>query len=73
MPGSNVKGILVKIYKELGITGKPSASDVSEYLTCEDTTTRTDGKKSAVFRIESYNRTKVSLFRRIADINNPQE
>ena len=35
-----VKGILVNIYKELGITGKPSASDVSEYLTCEDTTAR---------------------------------
>lgn len=70
---AEVKDILQDIYKDLGISGKPSASDISFYLTCEDTTTRTGGKKSAVFRIKSHNRTKVSLFKRITDINNPQE
>lgn len=63
----------MKIYKELGITGKPSASDVSEYLTCEDTTSRVKGKITAGIKVTSHLKNKVSLFRRITDTNNPQE
>lgn len=68
-----VKGILVNIYKELGITGKPSASDVSEYLTCEDKTSRVKGKITAGIKVTSHFKNKVSLFGKITDVNNPQE
>ena len=70
---SEVKDMLVNIYKELGITGKPSASDISEYLTCEDKTVRMKGKLTATFKVTSHFRTKISLFNRITDINHPQE
>ena len=70
---SEVKDMLVNIYKELGITGKPSASDISEYLTCEDKTVRMKGKLIATFKVTSHFRTKISLFNRITDINHPQE
>ena len=70
---SEVKDMLVNIYKELGITGKPSASDISEYLTCEDRTVRMKGKLTATFKVTSHFRTKISLFGRITDINHPEE
>ena len=70
---SEVKDMLVNIYKELGITGKPSASDISEYLTCEDRTVRMKGKLIATFKVTSHFRTKISLFNRITDINHPEE
>lgn len=70
---SEVKDILVNIYKELGITGKPSASDISEYLTCEDRTVRMKGKLTATFKVTSHFRTKISLFGKITNINHPQE
>lgn len=70
---SEVKDMLVNIYKELGITGKPSASDISEYLTCEDRTVRMKGKLTATFKVTSHFRTKISLFNRITNINHPQE
>lgn len=70
---SEVKDMLVNIYKELGITGKPSASDISEYLTCEDRTVRMKGKLTATFKVTSHFRTKISLFNRITDINHPEE
>lgn len=70
---SEVKDMLVNIYKELGITGKPSASDISEYLTCEDKTVRMKGKLTATFKVTSHFRTKISLFGRITDINHPEE
>ena len=70
---SEVKDMLVNIYKELNITGKPSASDISEYLTCEDRTVRMKGKLTATFKVTSHFRTKISLFGRITDINHPQE
>lgn len=69
---SEVKDMLVNIYKELGITGKPSASDISEYLTCEDRTVRMKGKLTATFKVTSHFRTKISLFNRITDINHPE-
>lgn len=70
---SEVKNILVDIYDELGITGKPSASDISGYLACEDKTSRVKGKITAGIRITSHFRDKVSLFGKITDINHPQE
>lgn len=70
---SEVKDMLVNIYKELGITRKPSASDISEYLTCEDRTVRMKGKLTATFKVTSHFRTKISLFGRITDINHPEE
>lgn len=70
---SEVKDMLVNIYKELNITGKPSASDISEYLTCEDRTVRMKGKLTATFKVTSHFRTKISLFGRITDINHPEE
>lgn len=70
---SEVKDILVNIYKKLGITGKPSASDISEYLTCEDRTVRMKGKLTATFKVTSHFRTKISLFGKITNINHAQE
>lgn len=70
---SEVKDLLQSIYKELNITGKPSASDISKYLTCEDRTVRMKGKLTATFKVTSHFRTKISLFGRITDINHPEE
>lgn len=70
---SEVKDLLQGIYKELNITGKPSASDISKYLTCEDRTVRMKGKLIATFKVTSHFRTKISLFNRITDINHPEE
>lgn len=70
---SEVKDLLQGIYEELNITGKPSASDISKYLTCEDRTVRMKGKLIATFKVTSHFRTKISLFNRITDINHPEE
>ena len=70
---SEVKDLLQGIYKELNIAGKPSASDISEYLTCGDRTVRMKGKLIATFKVTSHFRTKISLFNRITDINHPEE
>lgn len=70
---SEVKDLLQGIYKELNITGKPSTSDISKYLTCEDRTVRMKGKLIATFKVTSHFRTKISLFNRITDINHPEE
>ena len=70
---SEVKDLLQGIYKELNIAGKPSASDIFEYLTCEDRTVRMKGKLIATFKVTSHFRTKISLFNRITDINHPEE
>ena len=70
---SEVKDLLQGIYKELNIAGKPSASDISEYLTCEDRTVRMKGKLIATFKVTSHFRTKISFFNRITDINHPEE
>jgi VirE N-terminal domain. len=70
---AEVKELLQNIYSKLDIPGNPSASDISDYLTCEDRTNRMEGKKVAVFRIASHIRTKISFFNRITDINHPEE
>ena len=69
---SEIKELLQKIYKELDIQGKPSASDIANYLTCEDRTSKVKGKLTAVFRITSHTRRKVSFFKKITDVLNPQ-
>jgi hypothetical protein len=70
---SEVKETLQRIYHKLGIQGKPSASDITGYLTCEEKSKRIDGKKTAMFRIISHARKKVTLFPRITNVNQPQE
>ena len=47
---AEVKELLQNIYSKLDIPGNPSASDISDYLTCEDRTNRMEGKKVAVTR-----------------------
>ena len=69
---SEIKELLQKIYKELDIQGKPSASDIANYLTCEDRTSKVKRKLTAVFRITSHTRRKVSFFKKITDVLNPQ-
>lgn len=68
---SDVKNILCDIFKELGLKGKPSASDISFYIDCEEKSKRVNGKKTAGFQVVSYYKKKVSLFNRITDIKNP--
>lgn len=70
---TDVKTILQNIYAQLNITGKPSASDVNQYLTSQESSGRIEGKKTAMLKILSPYRKKVSLFSRITDVNNPQE
>lgn len=70
---AQVKGILQNVYKDLGIHGKPSASDIFNYMTCKNKTARVKGKLTAVLKIESHFRKAVSLFTKITDVNNPQE
>lgn len=70
---AEVKELLQGIYTRLEIIGNPSASDISNYLTCEDRTNRIEGKKVAVLKIASHIRKKISLFNRITDINHPEE
>ena len=70
---SEVKEILRGIYHDLGIQGKPSASDITGYLICEEKTIRTKRTVKAMFRIISHAREKVSLFSRITDVNQPKE
>lgn len=67
-----VKGILKKIYKELGLNGIPAASDITNYLTCKETTFRENKKVCAGFKIESPYKTDVSVFQKITDVKNPQ-
>lgn len=70
---SEVKEILRGIYHELGIQGKPSASDITGYLTCEEKNIRIKRTVTAMFNIISHAREKVSLFSRITDVNQPKE
>ena len=69
---AHIKELLVDIYKDLGIDGNPSASDIEQYMTVKSSSTRKDGKKIATFKIESPYRTKVSLFSKMTDVKNPQ-
>lgn len=70
---AEVKELLCRIFEDLGLKGKPSASDICFYLNCEEKSKRVDGKKVAGFQILSYHKKKVSLFERITDVNNPKD
>lgn len=59
---AEVKELLQGIYTRLEIIGNPSASDISNYLTCEDRTNRIEGKKVAVLKIASHIRKKNIAF-----------
>lgn len=70
---SEIKEILCSIFKELGLKGKPSASDISFYLDCEEKSKRVDGKKVAGYQVISHYKKRVSLFKRITDVKNPKD
>jgi hypothetical protein len=69
---AHIKELLADIYKNLGIDGNPSASDIEQYMTVKSSSTRKEGKKTATFKIESPYRTKISLFSKMTDVKNPQ-
>ena len=68
---SEIKELLCNIFKELRLKGKPSASDVSFYIDCEEKSKRVDGKKVVGYQVISYYKKRVSLFKRISDVKNP--
>lgn len=70
---AEVKELLCQIFKDLGLNGKPSTSDISYYLDCEEKSKRVGGEKEAGYQILSYHKKKVSLFDRITDVNNPTD
>lgn len=70
---SEIKEILCSIFKELGLKGKPSASDISFYFDCEEKSKRVDGKKVAGYQVLSHYKKRVSLFKRITDVKNPKD
>lgn len=49
---SEVKEILRGIYHELGIQGKPSASDITGYLTCKEKTIKV--QKDSDSNVQNY-------------------
>lgn len=68
---AEIKNMLRKIFKGLGLKGNPSASDISFYLNYEEKYKRIDGKKVAGFKITSFYKKKVSFFEKITFVNTP--
>ena len=68
---TEIKELLCNIFKELELKGKPSASDISFYIDCEEKSKRMDGKKVVGYQIISHYKKRVSLFKRITDVKNP--
>lgn len=68
---TEIKELLCNIFKELELKGKPSASDISFYIDCEEKSKRMDGKKVVGYQVISYYKKRVSLFKRITDVKNP--
>jgi len=68
---TEIKELLCNIFKELGLKGKPSASDISFYIDCEEKSKRMDGKKVVGYQVISHYKKRVSLFKRITDVKNP--
>lgn len=68
---TEIKELLCNIFKELELKGKPSASDISFYIDCEEKSKRMDGKKVVGYRVISHYKKRVSLFKRITDVKNP--
>lgn len=70
---SDIKDLLCNTFKEFGVKGRPSASDISFYIDCEEKSKRVKGKKVVGYQIVSYSKKKVSLFTRITDVKNPKD
>lgn len=68
---TEIKELLCNIFKELELKGKPSASDISFYIDCEEKSKRMDGKKVVGYHVISHYKKRVSLFKRITDVKNP--
>lgn len=66
-----IKELLCNIFKELELKGKPSASDISFYIDCEEKSKWMDGKKVVGYQVISHYKKRVSLFKRITDVKNP--
>lgn len=69
----DIKELLCNIFKELELKGKPSASDISFYIDCEEKSKRMDGKKVVGYQVISHYKKRVSLFKRITDVKNPMD
>lgn len=67
-----VKGVMVEIYAALSITGKPSATDCSRYITLEEYSRRVNKRKVSMIRVISHFRSNITFFARITDVNNPR-
>ncbi len=72
-PQSEVKTAMIDIYKQLGINGKPSASDIQRYFTIQKGSKRIKCKKTGTFQILSYWQKRVSLFSSITSVIRPCE
>ena len=68
-----IKELLCNTFEELGLKGKPSASDISFYLDCKEKSKRVKGKKVSGYQIVSYYKKRISLFERITDVKNPKQ
>lgn len=72
-PNVKIKKALIDIYKELGITGNPSARDIQRYFTIKEATKRISGTKTATIQILSYWQKKITLFSSITSVVHPCE
>lgn len=70
---SEIKAAMINIYKQLGITGKPSASDIQRYFTIKKGSKRIKRKKTATIQILSYWQKKITLFSSITSVIRPCE
>lgn len=67
------KEMMLDIYKELGIKGAPSASDMGRYVTIRESNRRIGGKVTQLIGVTSPYRTGISLFNRIDEPANPMK
>ena len=70
-PKDLIKQALIDIYKQLGIKGKPSASDIQRYFTIVESSSRINKKKVATIKILSYWQKRISVFRSITSVKQP--
>lgn len=67
-----LKEMFKDIYKQLKIHGKPTASDISNYITVKETSIRKSRKKIAMLEVVSLYRRNVSVFPIIGKIDKGQ-
>lgn len=72
-PKDDIKQVLTEIYLNLGIKGKPCASDIRRYFTIKESSVRINKKKVATIKILSYWQKNVSVFSSITSVKHPSE